>query len=512
MGGRERDHLVVDQVHGPGGGDDLDIAQGGRPTLARDDPDGAVGHDPLAQRPDPGQLVRRICHQHDDVRVRPWLAVADVVRSLAESGPELDIVDPDDRHAGAGPDPELVDEGGPVHALHRAMVPRMSAHDEPLVVFGPHSLEHDFGPHHPLTPRRFGPGIDLLEALGARPGLAPQPASDEELLAVHEPGYLATVRRFSADPRRAPAMGIGPGDVPPFAGMHEAAAAVAGGTLRALEAILRGDVAHAFHPGGGLHHAMAGRAAGFCIYNDVALAIALARRVGLRVMYIDLDVHHGDGVEAIHRDDPDVLTVSIHETGRTLFPGTGAATDVGGGPAVGTVVNLPVEPMAGDEAWLAAIKVALPALAEAFRPDLVVSQHGSDAHAWDPLAHLGVTTTAMSEAARLVDTIAHDHADGRWLSTGGGGYEVYRVVPRAWALVWLAAAHREVPVEIPAGWRERWTAEAARYDAGPLPERLLDEPNVALTRGPGREAAAHQAEAMTALVVDRALHALSRRR
>ena len=391
------------------------------------------------------------------------------------------------------------------------MVPRMQSHDEPLVVFGPRSLEHDFGPHHPLTPRRFGPGIDLLEALGGQPRLAPQPASDEELLAVHEPRYLRTVRRFSDDPRLPAAMGIGPGDVPPFAGMHEAAAVVAGGSLRALEAILRGDVAHAFHPGGGLHHAMAARAAGFCIYNDVALAIAAARRAGLRVMYIDLDVHHGDGVEAIHRDDPDVLTVSVHETGRTLFPGTGAATDVGRGPAAGTVVNLPLEPLAGDEAWLGALRVALPALANAFRPDLVVSQHGSDAHAWDPLAHLRVTTSAMSEAARLVDAIAHDHAGGRWLSTGGGGYDIYRVVPRAWALVWLAAAHRAVPIETPAAWRQRWAAEAARHDGGPLPERLLDEPNAGLLSGPGQGAATRQAEAMTAGVVDEALRALGRR-
>ena len=387
----------------------------------------------------------------------------------------------------------------------------MSAQDEPLLVFGPRSLEHDFGPHHPLTPRRFGPGIDLLEAFGAQPGLAPQPASDEELLAVHERSYVAAVRRFSADPRWSPAMGIGPGDVPPFAGMHEAAAAVAGGTLRALEAILRGDVAHAFHPGGGLHHAMAGRAAGFCIYNDVALAVAAARRAGLRVMYIDLDAHHGDGVEAIHRDDPDVLTVSVHETGRTLFPGTGAATDVGHGAAAGTVVNLPLQPLADDEAWLAAIHLALPVLAEVFRPDLVVSQHGSDAHAWDPLTHLRVTTTAMSEAARLVDTIAHDHAGGRWLSTGGGGYDVYRVVPRAWALVWLAAAHRAIPAETPVGWRQRWAADAIRHDGGPLPERLLDEPNAGLTRGPGQVAAAREAEAMAAFVVDRALKALRRR-
>ena len=193
-----------------------------------------------------------------------------------------------------------------------------------LLVYGPRSASYDFGPAHPLTPRRFGPGIDLLRAVGAEPGLAPEPASDEELLWCHTAAYLRTVRRFSRDPYGPPAAGIGMGgDDPPFAGMHEAGAMVAGGSLRAMEAILRGDVEHAFHPGGGLHHAMPDRASGFCIYDDPALAIARARRDGLRVLYVDLDVHHGDGVQAIHWDDPGVVTLSFHESGRYLFPGTG---------------------------------------------------------------------------------------------------------------------------------------------------------------------------------------------
>ena len=154
-----------------------------------------------------------------------------------------------------------------------------------------------------------------------------------------------------------PAAGIAEGgDVPPFAGMHEAGAMVAGGSIRALEAILRGDVEHAFHPGGGLHHAMPDRASGFCIYDDPALAIARARRDGLRVLYVDLDVHHGDGVQAIHWDDPGVMTVSFHETGRYLFPGTGGVDELGDGVAAGTSVNVPLEPECGEEAWLAAVR------------------------------------------------------------------------------------------------------------------------------------------------------------
>ncbi len=347
-----------------------------------------------------------------------------------------------------------------------------------LLVFGPRSTTYDFGPGHPLTPRRFGPGIDLLRAVGASPGLAPEPASDEELAWCHDPRYIEVVRRFSDAPYGGPLAGIGEGgDDPPFAGMHEAAAAVAGGSLRAMEAVLRGDHEHAFHPGGGLHHAMRARAAGFCIYDDPALAIALARRRGLRVLYLDFDVHHGDGVEALHADDPGVLTFSIHESGRHLFPGSGAADDVGTGVAAGTVVNVPMEPSTGERAWLDAVRLLVPELAAAFGPDVIVSQHGADSHAWDPLAHLRVTTTAMGAVARLVDAVAHRHAGGRWLATGGGGYDAYRVVPRMWAHVWLAGAHREVPSATPAEWRDRWADEAARYGQAPLPTTFDDAPN-----------------------------------
>src|SRR5918993_92088 len=352
-----------------------------------------------------------------------------------------------------------------------------SAGGGPLLVFGPRSLAYDFGPHHPLTPKRFGPGIDLLRAVGAEPSLAPDPATDEELLRIHLPAYVEAVRRFSVDPSRAGAMGIGLSDNPAFAGMHEAGATVAAGSLRAMEAILRGDVEHAHQPGGGLHHAMPDRAWGFCIYNDPALAIARARADGLRVLYLDLDVHHGDGVQVMSYGDPGVMTVSWHESGRYLFPETGFIDEVGQGAAAGTSVNMPFEPFTGESAWLAAVRALLPTLAAVFGPDVVVSQHGADSHAWDPLAHLRVTTTAHQEAARLVDAVAHRWAGGRWLATGGGGYDAYRVVPRTWALTWLAGAHREPDGETPPAWRERWEAEAGAFGTPGIPVPFLDEPN-----------------------------------
>jgi acetoin utilization protein AcuC len=370
-----------------------------------------------------------------------------------------------------------------------------------LLVFGPRSTDYDFGPGHPLTPRRFGPGIDLLRAVGAEPGLTPEPASDDELKWCHTARYLEMVKRFSYDPFGFPAVGIGEGgDCPPFAGMHEASAAVAGGSIRAVEAILRGDDEHAQHPGGGLHHAMPERASGFCIYDDPALAIARARRDGLRVMYIDLDVHHGDGVQAMHWDDPGVLTFSIHETGRALFPGTGEVDEVGEGVAAGTSVNVPLPPGTGEGAWLDVVTRLLPELAASFAPDLIVSQHGADSHAWDPLAHLNVTTTAHGAAARLVDAIAHRHAGGRWLATGGGGYDAYRVVPRTWALTWLAGAHRDVPETTPPAWRDRWATEAARYGQAPLPERFDDAPNAGLAFDAAQAAAEERAAGVAALV------------
>jgi acetoin utilization protein AcuC len=380
----------------------------------------------------------------------------------------------------------------------------IQAPSEPLLVFGPRSTTYDFGPSHPLTPRRFGPGIELLRAVGAEPGLAPAPASDEELAWIHDSAYIETVRAFGADPLRAGRMGIGPGDTPAFEGMHESSAAVAGGSLRAMEAILRGEISHAFHPGGGLHHAMPARASGFCVYNDPALAIARARRDGLRVLYIDLDVHHGDGVEAVHWADPGVTTISIHESGATLFPGTGFVDEQGGPGAEGSKVNVPLDAGTGEEGWLAALELVLPAVAEDIRPEVIVSQHGADSHAFDPLAHLRVTTTAMGRAARLVDDLAHRWAEGRWLATGGGGYDAYRVVPRMWSLVWLAQAHREPPPETAAAWRQRWAEEAEAYRQAPLPASFEDPPNAGLGYGPLQEKADRRA-------VEVAREALARR-
>ena len=344
-----------------------------------------------------------------------------------------------------------------------------------MLVYGEAALEYNFGPEHPLTPRRFPPSIDLIGTLGATNIVEPRVATDDEIARLHTRDYIDTVRRFAADPRgESPLAGIGPGDCPPFEDMHVASARVVGGSLEGVDRILKGEVEHAFNPAGGLHHASAARASGFCIYNDVALAAAHARDAGHRVMYVDLDVHHGDGTQALFWDDPNVLTLSIHETGRSLFPGSGFIDERGGPEALGTKVNLPLHPLTGDSSWLAALERVLPALAETFQPTFLVTQHGCDTHVFDPLAHLRLTTRAYRAVTLLLDRIAHEHAGGRWFATGGGGYDAYRVVPRSWALVWLAQAHQEPPLETAAEWRQRWSDEADSYGQSPLPTFMLD--------------------------------------
>ena len=336
--------------------------------------------------------------------------------------------------------------------------------------------EYDFGPGHPLTPKRFGPGIDLLHAIGASRLTAPEEATDEALARLHAPRYIEQIRSFSDHPWQPAAMGVGTLDVPAFHGMHEASALVAGASIGAVERILAGEAEHAFSPAGGLHHAMRARASGFCVYNDVALAVAAARDAGHRVLYLDLDVHHGDGTQALFWDDPAVLTFSIHENGRTLFPGGGWDDETGGEQARGSAVNVPLEMGSGDASWWPIVERVIPALAEAFGPTFVVSQHGCDSHVLDPLAHLCLTTASYQRACALIDEVAHRYCEGRWLATGGGGYDAFRVVPRSWAIIWLAQAHRAVPDETPPAWRERWTGPAEAFGQAPPPVDFIDPP------------------------------------
>jgi acetoin utilization protein AcuC len=333
---------------------------------------------------------------------------------------------------------------------------------------------YDFGPGHPLAPVRVELTMALARALGVldAPGLStavPKPASTQQLELVHDPAYLAAVRVGAANP----AFGLGTPDNPVFPGMHDASALVAGATLAAAGAVWAGQADHGANVAGGLHHAMRRSASGFCVYNDPAIAISwLLAQGAQRIAYVDIDVHHGDGVQAAFYDDPRVLTISLHEHPMTLFPGTGLPRETGGPHAEGMAVNVALPAGTGDSGWLRAFEAVVPPLLRAFRPQILVSQHGCDSHRLDPLAHLELTVDGQRTAHHRLHELAHETAGGRWLLTGGGGYALVEVVPRTWTHLLAEAAGRPVdPASMtPASWQE-FTRERTGL---PAPQQMTD--------------------------------------
>jgi acetoin utilization protein AcuC len=339
---------------------------------------------------------------------------------------------------------------------------------------------YDHGPQHPLRPERVLLTWALIRAYGIdrRDGVETIPcraASEQEVELVHSPAYVDATRR-AGEGASGPwdDFGYGPGDNPIFPRMHDAASLVCGASIEAAAAVMGRRVAHAFNAAGGLHHAMRARASGFCVYDDPAVAIAWMLQAGAeRVAYVDLDVHHGDGPQAIFYSEPRVLTISLHESGAYLFPGTGFVAERGTGPGDGTSVNLPLPPGTGDDAWLRALTQVVPPIVRAFAPTVLVTQLGCDTHATDPLAHLQLTTRAYRRAARIVHELAHEAAGGRWVATGGGGYQWARVVPRAWTIAFAEMAGADLSDDLPADW----VAQAEDLSGGVVP-LTLSEPAV----------------------------------
>jgi acetoin utilization protein AcuC len=325
---------------------------------------------------------------------------------------------------------------------------------------------YDFGPGHPLAPIRVELTVDLIRRSGlvgaGRDGIlvdevVPGPYPEEALLRLHREDFVDTVRRLSQDNTATASerYGLGMGDTPAFQGMHPASLLVCGASREAARQVWEGEADHAFNPAGGLHHAMPDRAAGFCIYNDPAVAIDWLLENGAeRVCYVDVDVHHGDGVEVMFADDPRVLTISLHESGRFLFPGTGRSADIGGPGALGSAANLPLAPGTIGSLWLEAFDHAVDPLIRAFDPDILVTQLGCDSHVTDPLAHLSLTVDDMAAVYRRLHRLAHEVCDGRWVATGGGGYQLVQVVPRAWTLAFAEMTGRSLPIDTPMGWQE----------------------------------------------------------
>ena len=321
-------------------------------------------------------------------------------------------------------------------------------------------IRYDFGPDHPLKPVRVELTVELIRACGFTDAenvltLPRAPFTNDDVLRLHTEDYVDAVQRLSADPRPSGALqyGLGLSDNPVFAGMHEASLEVCGASVAAAEAVWSGRVTHAFNPAGGLHHAMPNRAAGFCIYDDPAAAIDWLLRNGAnRVAYVDVDTHHGDGVQEFFYSDPRVLTISLHESGRYLFPGTGFTDEIGAGDAQGTSLNVPLPPATSGEGWFSAFEAVVPPALDAFDADVLVTQLGCDTHVTDPLAHLSLTTDDYAVIASRLHALAHEHTDGKWVAVGGGGYQIASVVPRAWTIYFAELTGLELPHEVPWSW------------------------------------------------------------
>ena len=346
------------------------------------------------------------------------------------------------------------------------------------VVFDQSLTHYDFGPAHPMSPLRVDLTMRLATELGVvGPGglrTVAAPIADADLIAtVHDPAMIEAVMRAGRTVAPDETFGLGTDDNPVFAGMHDASAHVVGATVEAFRQVWSGESLHSASICGGLHHAMPERASGFCIYNDVAVGIKqLLDQGAQRVAYVDVDVHHGDGVERVFYDDPRVLTISLHETGQMLFPGTGFPEENGGPDAPGSAVNVALPPGTGDGGWLRAFHAVVPPLLREFKPEVLVTQHGCDSHAEDPLAHLMLSVDGQRSAYQTLHDLAHEVAGGRWVVTGGGGYALVEVVPRAWTHLLGIVGGRPVDpqTETPGGWREYVAEQLGRT----APYRLTD--------------------------------------
>ncbi|MDJ0391743.1 acetoin utilization protein AcuC [Rhodococcus sp. G-MC3] len=351
-----------------------------------------------------------------------------------------------------------------------------------IVVWSADYLAYRWSDDHPMNPTRLDLTMSLATQIGLLDGVElvePTAASDVELLRIHTPAYIEAVKRA---PEKGLAIvhpddvehGLGSEDNPVFRHMHEASAMLTGGSLTAAREIASGRARRAVSIGGGMHHAMPDWASGFCVYNDAAVAISWLLDNGFdRIAYIDVDAHHGDGVQQAFIDDPRVLTVSLHQHPATLWPNTGWSSEVGNGPAEGSAINIPLLPGTGDRLWLRAFHAIVPGAIGAFHPQIIVSQCGVDSHREDPLADLALTVDGQNAAFLAMRDLADTYAEGRWLAVGGGGYGLVRVVPRAWTYLIAAALGRDIdPLSpLPDTWRDRVRQMAPSID---LPQSMGD--------------------------------------
>ncbi|MFC7393605.1 acetoin utilization protein AcuC [Scopulibacillus cellulosilyticus] len=366
-------------------------------------------------------------------------------------------------------------------------------------VYSKELLNYKFNDHHPFNPLRIELTIDLLKSCGALNDsmiVSPRKGSEDDLLMIHDPAYIEVVKQASLPNSKCPkakVFGLDTEDTPIFEGMHQAALDVVGATLTCVDLVMEGKVDHALNISGGLHHGIRNRGSGFCVYNDVSIAIKHLREChNLRVLYIDTDAHHGDGVQWSFYEDADVCTYSIHETGRYLFPGTGETTERGTGKGYGYCFNIPVDAFTEDDSWIEVFKESINEVASFFKPDIIVSQHGADAHFYDPLTHLCLSMKSYQEIPRIIHQLAHRYTNGKWIAVGGGGYDIWRVVPRAWSLLWMEMSgferdDDELPIEYVKKWEktarkmpDKWLDPVDSYPAIPRHNEITQRNQVAL--------------------------------
>jgi acetoin utilization protein AcuC len=348
---------------------------------------------------------------------------------------------------------------------------------EAIFIYDPKLSTYELSSTHPFKPIRLELTRSLLQYMGllsTHHEVPPRGISDNQILAVHDDEYVAVVKTVSKGKHLSEAYsyGLGTSDNPIFPNMHEAISRVCAATLTAVDEVASGRAKRALNISGGLHHAHKDKASGFCVYNDLAIAIEHAvKKHGLRVAYVDIDAHHGDGVQWLFYDRADVMTVSIHESGRYLFPGTGHTYETGKDAGRGYSVNVPLEPFSEDDSYLEAFEAVVPTALRYFKPDLIVLQAGADMHRYDPLADLGLSIQGMQKSYRRISELADELCDGRLVVTGGGGYDPYRTVPRAWAALWTILSRQNLLPEIPNDWRDQWKSKSPIE----LPQSVFDD-------------------------------------
>jgi acetoin utilization protein AcuC len=302
----------------------------------------------------------------------------------------------------------------------------------------------EYTPSHPFKPIRAKIFLELLHRYyhlhdGSSEIVSPEPLPEELLCLFHDRRYIELLKSANDGhfDHEMLAAGLGTDENPVFKGMFNLALDIAGGTWKGASLLLEDRARCVFNPVSGLHHAGKGHAAGFCYVNDIAIAICGLLEKGQRIAYIDVDVHHGDGVQDAFYESDQVLTISLHESGETLFPGTGFETEIGTGTGKGFNINVPFRAGTDDEIYLATFDAIVPPLVRSFRPDMILAQVGGDTHRDDRFAHLNLTSNGYKEVVGKINDLSP-----KILAMGGGGYNVYKTAG-LWALAWSALVGAE---------------------------------------------------------------------